>query len=621
MPVVAKRPPLEAPYWNAACDPIVPWHCGFPFPSNTALVDDPTTPTKKRVAFKTEVLPKHKGIPTDPAPWADHDGFSPTGHILTLLPYATTTGLPTQDTIDKSLTKDSPTIVVDTSTGELVPHFSELDVAGKDPEENTFVIRPVVRLKNATRYVVAIRNVVDPDGAVIPPSPAFAALRDGTASSEPFVEARRALYKEIFATLATAKVPKENLQIAWDFTTASRDNVTSALLHMRDDALATVGDQGPTYVIDEVVDNPNENIVKRLKGRMTVPLYLEKPFYPTKLVRDEKGLPKQNGTAEFEFLVQVPKAAQTQPCALLQNGHGLLGYKTEGQDGYLAKMAQKGCFVTVAVDLVGMANEDLDPLTETIIGDIGGFRAMIERQHQGILNSLLAMRMMKGRFVNEPAIQLNGHSAIDPTRAYYRGDSQGGIFGATYMALSTDVTRGVLGEPGAPYSLLLNRSLDFGPFFLFLRGVYVDSYDLQLTLGLVQMMWDRTEPGGWIPYINGESLPNTPKHDVLLHVAIGDQQVTPLGAHYIARAAKAKNVTPYARKIWGLEEQKAPFTGSAIVEYDFHLPEAPKDNTPPQKGEDPHDLVRALDSAQAQEAKFFKEGIVDQFCNGACDPE
>ena len=60
------------------------------------------------------------------------------------------------------------------------------------------------------------------------------------------------------------------------------------------------------------------------------------------------------------------------------------------------------------------------------------------------------MHLMKGKFAKDPAIQFEGHSAIDPTRAYWRGDSQGGIFGATYMAISTEVTRGVLGEPGAP---------------------------------------------------------------------------------------------------------------------------------------------------------------------------
>jgi hypothetical protein len=613
------RPPIVPDYWHADCDPIVPHHCGFPFPSNTALVDDPSTPTKKRVAFKPTVLPKHKFKDTDPKSWADLDGFSPSQTLITLLPYASVEGLPTQDDIGKSITKESPTIVIDVQRGELVPHFAELDRSGRNPDEQTFMIRPVVRLRDSTRYIVAIRRVVDIDGKVIAPSPAFAALRDKQPNKD--IEGRRAAYDEIFATLEKNGISRSDLQIAWDFSTGSKENITRRLVHMRDEALKLVGAEGPEYSIVKVEDNPNMYIRKRILGKMKVPLYTEKVDPPAKLVLGPDGLPKQNGFGEFEFLVQVPNVATTKPCPVLQNGHGLLGAKTEGQNGYLAKMAETGCFVTVSVDLVGFAGPDRPVLTDQIIEDIGNFKITIDRQHQGLVNSLLAMRLMRGRFVNEPAIQFDGKSAIDPSAGYYRGDSQGGIFGASYMALSTDVTRGVLGEPGAPYSILLNRSIDFTPFFFLLGGVYNTAYDLQITLGLAQMMWDRTEPGGYIRYINEDPLPGTPKHDVLLHVAKGDHQVTPLGAHIIARAVGAKVVQPELRPIWGLQPGMPPFTGSGIVEFDFGTPEAPKENLPPSRGEDPHDLVRDLDVAQQQEAKFLKEGTIAHFCEGKCDPK
>jgi hypothetical protein len=618
----AKRPAIEPPVWNADCDVLVPEHCGFPFPSNTALVDDATTKTGKRVKLKQGALPLHNGIPTDPKTWNDHDGFSPNQTIITLLPYATTVGLPTQDDLEKSVTTSSPTIVMDAATGELVPHFSELDVSGKHGDDQTFMIRPVVRLKSATRYIVAIRKVLDPDGVPVPPSPAFAALRDGTPNAD--VESRRALYAEIFGNLEKHGIPKADLQIAWDFSTASRENITGDLLKMRDEALATVGAEGPTYTVAKVEESPNENIWKRILVKMTVPLYLDRAEpAPAKMTRNPDGSPKQNGTAEYEVLIHVPNAAKDKPCPLLQQGHGLLGLKTEGQNGVLASRAQHGCFVAFAVDLVGMAHDDQTAVSDSVVNDIGTFKDAIDRQHQGILNSLLAMRMMKTRFVTEPLIQNGGHSAIDPTRCFYRGDSQGGIFGATYMALSTDVTRGVLGEPGAPYSLLLHRSADFGPFFFLLGTVYQDAYDLDLTLGLVQMMWDHTEPGGYIDAINASPLPGTPKHDVLIHAALGDHQVTPLGAHIIARAVGAKSVAPAMRPIFGISEAPAPFTGSAIVEWDFPSAlssETPKQNIPPTKGEDPHDMVRDTMQAEQQEIDFLLEGTVKQHCDGKCDP-
>ena len=95
-------------------------------------------------------------------------------------------------------------------------------------------------------------------------------------------------------------------------------------------------------------------------------------------------------------------------------------------------------------------------------------------------------------------MQFNGHSAIDPTKAFYRGDSQGGIFGTTYMALTTDVTYGMLGEPGTPYSLLLSRSEDFSGFSGILHIVYKDPRDTQIAISLLQLMWDRTEPDGYV---------------------------------------------------------------------------------------------------------------------------
>jgi hypothetical protein len=616
------------PLLGADCDPLVPTQCGFPFPSNVYLRDDASTPTGKRVSFGPTTLPvQGNGLHMDPALWGSSDGFSPGQTVLTHMPGATITGLPTQDTIERSLADDSPTILIDAETGERVAHFSELDMSlsTEDDADRTLMIRPVVRLKDATRYIAAFRRVVDHDGKAIPPSPVFQALRDGsTASCDVSVGRRKELYADIFARLEKAGFPRGDLQIAWDYTTASRENNTSRFVHMRDDALAKVGDLGPEYTIVKVDENPNPHIRRRILGKMKVPLYLDKPEPGGKFVLDAQGLPMQNGTAEFEFLVHIPNAATTgTPGALLQNGHGLLGYKTEGQDGYLAEIADSKNCVAFGVDLVGMAHEDLDSITNSILGDAGLFKNEVDRQQQGMLNSLLAMRLMRGRFVQEPLVQFEGKSAIDPTQRFYRGDSQGGIFGTTYMAVSTDVTRGLVGEPGLPYSLILNRSADFGFYFILLKGTYHTGRNIQLLLGALQMIWDRSEPDGYVPYIAENPLPNTPKHELLIHAAIGDYQVSPLGAHMIARAVKAKNLSPVNRSIWGVPEDAGPFTGSGLVEFSFGLPDAPKTNIPPgvSDGNDPHDKVRVLPEAIDQADFFFRTGTVKPFCKGPCDPQ
>ncbi|MFT3772330.1 MAG: hypothetical protein QM820_43600 [Minicystis sp.] len=612
---------------GADCDPLVPTQCGFPFPSSVYLRDDPATKTGKRVLFGETTLPKYSGGGRiDRTLWEDSDGFSPGQPAITHLPGASTTGLPTQDTIELSLGADSPTVMIDAETGERIPHFAELDVSlvSEEAADRTFLIRPAIRLKDSTRYIVAIRHVVDEQGKAIAPTATFKALRDGAESCEPSVEARRDLYTDIFARLEKAGIARDDLQIAWDYSTASRENNTARFLAMRDDALAKVGDLGPEYTITNVEESPNEHIARRITGKMKVPLYLDKPGPGGKLVLGDDGLPVQNGTAEYDFVVHVPNAAtKGTPGALLQNGHGLLGSKNEGQDGYLAMIADTRNYVAFSVDFVGMANEDFPTVSNSIVGDLGGFKNEVDRQHQGLLNSLLAMRMMKGRFVDEPLVQFNGKSAIDPTEVHYRGDSQGGIFGTSYMAVTTDVKRGLVSVPGMNYSLLLNRSADFGVYFVLLHSAYQTGRNIQLVLGLVQMHWDRTEPDGYAPYITQNMLPNTPAHDLLIHVGIGDFQVTPLGAHLIARSVGAKSVKPANRSIWGIEEAAPPFMGSGMVEFDFGLPPAPitdVPNTGPDDA-DPHGKVRSLAAAVSQEDTFFRTGVIKQYCDGVCDPE
>ncbi len=609
------------------CDPLVPTQCGYPFPSNHWLVDDGTTATGKRVAFGAETLPVHPDVgPIDPALVGDSDGFSTGQALLTHLPGATIAGLPTQFDIETSLDVGvSPTILLDVETGELVPHFSELDLHEDDSGDRSLMIRPVVRLRDGARYVVAIRRIIDEGGVEVPPSDAFRALRDEIATDDDRIEGRRALYQDIFAALGEAGVDREDLQIAWDFSTASRTNNTAWLLHMRDTALEEVGAAGPSYIIDEQIEAPAEGIARRLIGRFAVPLFLDSADPGGALVFDEDGMPEVQGTAEYTFVVQIPVAATTgTPGAILQTGHGLLGSWDQGLGGYYAVIASEGNFVHGAVDMVGMAEVDQITAVRALSDDPMIFRAFFDRQLQGMTNQLVFMRMLKGGFADDEAVDFGQGSAIDTTQAYYRGSSQGGIFGGTYMALSTDVTRGVLDVPGAPYNLLLDRSVDFSPFRTVLELSYPKSRDAQIVLGLVQMLWDRVEPNGYLPYIREDMLPGTPAHEVLLHVAIGDHQVHPLGAHYMARTIGAPLVAPATRDLFGLAEQTAPFEGSAMVEIDFGdaVDPVPDGNVPTESDrEDPHGWPRSLPWQIEQSDVFLHTGEITHTCAGACDPE
>jgi hypothetical protein len=611
----------DSPEWpNLECDPLVPSHCGLPFPSNVFTASDAASATGRRVALMPGTLPTaSSGNRVKPDPWRKSDGFSPGIALLAHFPGLRPSGLPTPSTIASSLGATSPTVLLDAETGERIPHFAELDLSGDNDAERALMIRPVVRLADARRYIVAIRDIEGESGPITA-SPAFEALRDGTPSSEPSIEARRGLYAEIFRRLAAAGVEKGNLVLAWDFTTASRESNTAWMVHMRDEALALVGADGPSYVIDSVeTDYEPAQIAFRLNGRMTVPLYLDQPEAGANLVFGSDGLPEPNAsrpTYEVPFEVLIPQSATAAPAALLEYGHGLLGSRDEIESGVVRGFLNQYNYVGFAVDLSGFSGEDLGHIIEVISsGQLDRLSTMFDRMHQGTLNFLLAMRMMSRRFAADPSYG----RYVSPEERYYYGISQGGIFGGVYMALSTDVRRGALDVMGQPYNLLLNRSVDFAPFFALLNGAFPNSLDQQFGLDLIQMLWDRVEPNGYTPYIRSNLLPGTPSHEVLMTAAVGDHQVTTLGGQLMARSVGAQHLDTGIRDVYGLTKVADRVTGSAYVEYDFGLPPEPLCNVPMTACGDPHGKLRRQVPAQQQIDQFLRTGEIANHCDdGSC---
>ncbi len=601
---------------DGACDPVAPTRCGLPFPNDFWTVPDGTTPTGLRVRFREEMLPR-----ATPRWFDDFDGFSPGATLLAHLPNAVATGLVTHREMARSLTDTSPTIVVDATTGARIAHFAEIDVTARDPAERALMLRPAAGLVPGHRYVVAVRDVRDAAGAVVAPSPAFAALRDDTQS--PSVDAAmRARYRRIFDDLTRARVPRAGLQLAWDFTVASRQNTTRRLLELRDAALAAAGPMGPAYRITDVQRNPEEGVAMHLRGELTVPLFLTAAGPEGALNVGPDGALRANGTATYPFWVLVPTTAMTTPAGLAGYGHGLLGSGSDVFDDPSARALATGANVIVfAMDLQGMAEDDTGRISTAISGDdIGSFRQVIDRQHQGLVNALLLMRTMMGRMRDEPMLQANGRSLVDPTRRYYYGASQGGIFGGTYMALTPDVARGVLAVPGQSYSLMLARSVNFSTFDLLLRARFPNGLDVQRVLAVIQMLWDRTEPSGWTPYVRNDRVPGTVAHEVLLLSAIGDRQVPTLAAHLMARTlGDVPNLAPVNRELYGIPSVTGMHTGSSLLEFSFGLSE-PLENVPPAGTPDPHSRIGESMPVFPMVLDWLATGATRNRCDGPCDP-
>jgi hypothetical protein len=603
--------PPEAP-----CDPIGPTRCGLPFPNDYWTRPDPMSPTRLRLNLNSEMLPRSTGR------WFnEYDGFSPVSSPMAHLPGAVATGLVDPRNMARSLMADSLTAIIDTTTGQRVAHFAEIDVTAMDPAQRALILRPAQNLVFGRRYVVAVRGVRDGTGTVIAPSPAFRAMRDDLATAETSAT-QRERYTRIFADLQRASVPRNELQLAWDFTVASRESIQSRLVSMRDQALAAVGTEGAPYRITNVRMNPRAGIYAHIEGQVTVPLFMDDPEPGGRLNVAPDGSIRQNGTASFSFWMVVPNSAMTAPAGVLAYGHGLLSSGVDVfSDRSIGDLANGTNLIVFAMDMQGMANEDGAIILQALSGpDLGRFRVLIERQHQGLINWLVMMRTMTGRMRNEPMLQLGGRSAIDPARRFYYGASQGGIFGGTYMALTTDVERGILMVPGQGYNLLLQRSSNFRRFEDILRPRFPNGLDIPRLLETIQLHWDRTEPSGWTPNIRNDRVAGTPAHEVLMLVAIGDRQVTTLGAHTMARSiGGVPNLAPVNRELFGLESRTGMHRGSAMIEFDFGLPE-PLDNTPPTGTPDPHSRIGESPAVFMMAPEWLATGATQNRCDGPCDP-
>jgi len=620
------------------CDVLDQKHCMLPFPNDFFTTHDTTTDTKLRVNFLPASMPANKdGVHVDPTEWNRNDGFSPGSQVRTYVPGIdlTTSKIPPITDIALSLDAAAPIVVLNTKTGKPTPYFAELDSTITQAADRMLVIRPAVSLDEGTRYVVALRNLADANGAPIEAQPAFRAFRDRLDTGIAAVEARRSHMEQVFADLTKAGVARKDLYLAWDFTVASARNLSERLLHMRDDAFKALGADAPAFTVTKVEENPTPQLLRKVTGTFDVPLYLTGNGEPgTRLANGPDGLPHRTGKQyTAPFVCVVPKAAidaagKTVPARPGVYGHGLLGSAGEVDAGNIQAMANEHDFVFCATDWLGMSEPDTANAIKSL-QDFSNFPTMADRMQQGILDTLFLGRLMihaQGLVTNAAFKGSDGLPLLDTKELYYDGNSQGGIIGGAATAVAQDWKRAVLGVPGMNYSILLNRSTDFATYKAIMDPAYPDEYERALALNLTQMLWDRGEADGYAHHLTDHPYENTPKHTILMHPAFGDYQVANVAAEIEARTAGVKVVqpalapgrSPDKTPQWNIDPVPSlPFDGSALVYWDSGTPAPPQANLPPGPGHDPHSDPRNSATARQQKSDFLQpDGKVTDVCAG-----
>ncbi len=616
--------------------------CLLPYPSSTFLATDPSTATGQRMNYKLLAMPVNAGgTHITNVPYGTLDGYSPGSiimmHFVNGVDLAAS-NIPPVTNYAASLAPASPTVLIEADSPGCVrlEHFGENDVSigpgnvPVQPPGQVFMIRPGRRLKNSTRYIVAVRNLIDQGAAAIPAPPGFAALRDGTPTGQPAIEDRRAEFTAVFTKLETdCGIPRASLTLAWEFATASDDAIERYLLTMRDQTFAALGSNAPAFTVTQVQDDPfgDPRVCRRVRGTYTVPLYTTFDGPGSVLNIDTMtNLPVQNGTTQAPFTAIIP-CSLTSPTPTAGRpifyGHGLLGSgDSEVSSDHLRTLANTYGFVVVATDWQGMSINDY-PIVVGFLSDLSGFRTLPERLHQGQLNQLVLGRLLGAPdgLSTDPAFIYGGVPVIDPSEVFYYGNSQGGILGGVVMALEQETTRGVLGVPAANFSTLLQRSVDFEPFFVALRAAYPSNVDRSLIYPLLQQLWDRSEPNGWYHHTLSNPLPSTPVHKILVHMATSDAEVSNVATEIMVRTMGIPQVSPVVKSYFGIPEMAAPFDGSAMLESNEGDPAPPTTNLPPPNNM-AHGAMRKRPAIQAQIDRFLRAGgDVEDFCVGPCDPE
>ena len=693
------------------CDPLDKALCLLPFPNDRFTKADPTTDTGRRIDFSLLEMPRSLiQKPITPIEWNRNDGFSPGSMVLTFVP-----GLDLHQTwgtagmtgagvggpndprdhladIGRYAAPDAPMLLIDATTGERWPFWSELDMnAATKANERLLILRPAINFLEGHRYLVALRNLKNAQGGVIPAGKHFAAYRDGKRGplDPTFEESRRPEMNRIIGEIGSAEAARgvafdrSKLFLAWEFTIASERNLSERVLHMRDTAFAQLGDtdlangiiegSAPEFSITSVTDEPsNPTKLRTVEGTVSVPNFLFLPPQPpveeisapvdTPVGGSLPGqaiptgrfyyglgedLPQQNPilpTIDVPFVCSIPEVATAStPAHPMLYGHGLLGSRFESAGGSTERDRERN-FMPCAVNWMGFAEYDV---ANAVIGllDPSNIPSMMDRAQQGFLNFLVLGRAVAHPqgFASDPAFQTAGVPIIRPNELVYDGNSQGGIMGAALTALGVDFTRSVLGVLGMNYSTLLNRSVDWeGPlintedvlpaYSSLLYTMFPNKKEQQLVMALMQMLWDRAEGNGYAQHMTTDPLPNTPVHQVLLHAALGDFQVTNFAAEVEARTIGARvmdtalmpgrhwEVTPF----YGLAPFPRdgggailPWNGSALVYWDSGNLLPPNANVPPlHDGGDPHEDPRRDPRGGDQKAHFWLTGQIIDVMNG-----
>lgn len=617
--------------------------CAFPYPSAYYERPDDASPTGVRLDVAQEVFSlRASQIPIDTSALNRGDGASPVSPILLHFGVdVDLTGLPDQHHLDDSLLDDTDIALFNMKTGQRVRFFVEMDrnVITSRPNRYALIIRPMEPMEMGARHAVILTKAIkDIDGAPLPSSPTFDALRDKVPTTNADVEAIRPAFEPLFTFAAAQGYAREDLFLAWDFMVASEQHVLGSVLSMRTQTLALIGEQGLSFTISKVEDDPDQYLSRLVEGTFEVPTFINDQ---DEIAYDADGEAILQPTNQsFDFTMVIPKKAVTEDRSLplVVFGHGLFG---QGRPYLNASwspvrlMAEAGGVIIIATDWIGLSGDDINLIIEEVVPDLNRLGLVTDRLQQALINNLTLTKLAKGGLQADPRVKLSdAHPLIDTDQIHYYGISLGGIQGASFVSISDDIQNAILAVPGAVWSNMLSRSSNWPQIKIAFDIQYPDPLLQQLLIAMFQSRFDHADPANLTKLMFKSPLPDAPANrHVLIQESFADCQVPNMSTRVLARAIGLPLISPIIEDVDGLEVIAAPHAGSGMVQFHFEELTAGKiptdTNVPPlfEDGSRDNGAHSAIiqdprsEAARIQVGAFVSSGVILMPCDGTCNPD
>ncbi len=609
------------------CDNTNPDHCLLPFPSAAFLTSDSQSLTGFRVDIQGEAIPDSASAPSNEFHMINsRDGHSPASQIFTTFSsLPDVSNLASQEDVSASVETGHGSVLLNMDTGEITQHWIEISSRTQDGEPTLVHLRSLRGLEHNTQYAVAFRGLINSDGIQVEPFISFKALRDGVLTDSNQIEESRPGYESMFSALSEVGFERSSLQSAWWFHTASTESLTDNLISMRNDASQRLGDAGLGCNVTSVDENygDDNSTLRRIRGTITTPHYLESTYPPTAMTRDDVGNPKFNFMNEVIFTLTIPmsSAENSQPAPLVVLGHGFLG-DGEGMVSGFRGWANQSGVATIGTDFKGWSSDgDFDAVTFGLM-NVNYLQHQSERLQQSVINHLAMIRTIKGVCSDLPEFYHNGTNLVDTSNVDYMGVSLGGIRGPSMLSLIPEMDRGVLWVAGSSFSFIAERSTQYTQFEgLFSSSLaYESTMDRSILIALMQSMWDTTEPETYLPFREGGLEGELHPYEILYLVSINDAQVTTLSADRASRTSGIPVLSNSTHHPEGLEVVEASESSSAIVYFDGRFPEVPSGNIqgPMAYHSLAHNQVLGFGPAADLATNFLESGTITDTCSGKC---